>query len=40
VQRITEGCRILLGWTVNQPIMLEKIHLERIPVCCGCRRWR
>jgi hypothetical protein len=28
-----------LGWTSNHPIMLEEIHLERIAIRCGRRRW-
>ena len=37
VQGIAEVCRVWLGWTGNQLIMLEKIHLKRIPIRCGRR---
>jgi len=37
LQGIAEICRVWLGWTGNQLIMLEKIHLKRIPIRCGHR---
>ena len=40
VQRIAEGRRVWLNWTINQLVMLEKMHLKRIPIACGGRRWR
>src|SRR5436305_1980498 len=35
LQRIAQVCLAWLGWTGDQLIMLEKIHLKRIPIHCG-----